>query len=105
MRSLVWYFFLMVLKISFNLTLNAIYKRSKFFKTLSEKSFKFILDKKNSSILFIFYLILLTVEINLVSKKLKYKKDAFIICSTSYVKIIFAILTKVVVLYMQVFMV
>lgn len=46
------YFFLLILKIFFNLALNAIYKYGKFSKVLLEESLKFILDKKVDLVLF-----------------------------------------------------
>lgn len=45
--------FLLVLKVLFNLALNAIYKYSRFFKILLENGFEFILSKKVDPIFFL----------------------------------------------------
>lgn len=64
MKSLVLYFFLLVLKISFNLTLDIVYKRSRFFKTLLKKGLKFVLYEEKNSVLFNLSFVFLLAEIN-----------------------------------------
>ena len=64
MRSLVLYFFLLVLEVLFNLTPDTIYKCSRFSKTLLEKSLKFVLCEKGGLRLFNPSFILLLAKIN-----------------------------------------
>lgn len=66
MRSLVLNFFLLVLRILFNLTLNVSHKYNKFFATLSKKSFEFILSNKKSIVAFNLSFILLLIEVELI---------------------------------------
>lgn len=46
---------------------------------------------------------LLPIEVDLIIKKQSRKKDVLVACSTGYMEIIFALLTKVVAFYLQVF--
>lgn len=69
MRSLILDFFLLVLKIAFNFNLDVCYKRNRFSKILLEKSFKFVLYKKNSTIVLNLSFVLLAMEIDLIIKK------------------------------------
>lgn len=89
----------MVLGIPLNLNLNAGYKQGGFFKTLLEKSFKFILNRRSNAITFNLSFLLLLAKIDLIAKKYNCKKNTFRACDTSRVEIILALLTKVVALY------
>lgn len=64
-----------------------------------EKSFKFILSEKNSTIAFNLSFILLVVEIYLVIKKQDCKKDIFRIYGIGYIKIVFILQVKIKVFY------
>lgn len=46
MRNSILYFFLLILEISFNLSLDVSYKQGEFSKTLSEKNVEFVLSKR-----------------------------------------------------------
>lgn len=76
MKSLILYFFQLVLEIPLNLDLNANYKRGRFFKTLLEKGFKFILSK-SKAVAFDLSLVLLLGKIDLVTKEQSRKRNAF----------------------------
>lgn len=51
-KSLILYFLLLLLEISLNLGLDTGHKQNKFFEILLKKSLKFILNKKNSIVVF-----------------------------------------------------
>lgn len=101
MRSLVLNFLLLVLKISLNLSLDAIYKYCRFSKTILEKSLKFILNKKNRTIAFNLNFVLLPAKVNLILEKQNYKRDILAAHGTSLVKMIFIQLTEVIALHIQ----
>lgn len=69
MKSLVLYLFLLILKVFFNFVLDTIYKYSKFFKALLEKSLEFFPDKKGSPVLFFLRFMLLLLKIDFIRKK------------------------------------
>lgn len=100
MRGPILYFFLLKLGILFNLDLDVGHKQVRFSQTLLNKSFEFILSKVGGLIAFNLSLVLLSAEINLISEKQSHKKDVLVACGTSYIKIVFTLLTKVIVLYM-----
>lgn len=99
MENLVLYFFLLILRILLDFSPNAGYKRYKFSKTLSEEAFKFVLSKRDSTVVFNLSLVLLPVEVDLIVKEQNHKKDIFGVCGIGCIEIIFALLTKIVVLY------
>lgn len=86
--------------ILFDFSSDAYYKYNRFFKTLLEKSLEFVLYKKDGIIVFNLSLVLLPAKIDLITEKQNCKKDTFRDCGTNYVKIILALLAKVVALYM-----
>lgn len=86
-----------------NLSSDASYKQSKFFKILPEKNFKFISSRENSIITFNLSFVLLLVKVDLILKKKSCKENVFMACSTSCVKIIFTLLTKIIAFYIQAF--
>lgn len=77
MKNSIYHFFLLILKVLFNLTINAICKYNRFFKTLMKKNLEFNLRKKVGSISLFLYFILLPLKVNLVLEKQRYKKDIF----------------------------
>lgn len=99
MRSLILYFFLLVLKIFLNFCSNAGYKQNKFSKNLLKKSFKFILSKRDIIIIFNFGLMLLPAGINLILEKQNCKRDILVACSIGQVKKIFVLSIKIIVYY------
>lgn len=92
-------FFLLILKILLNLSPDAYYKCSRFLKILLEKNFKFVLNRKNTTIPFYLNLALLFIEVNLVSKKLSYKKDVFMGHNISHIERVFVLSTKIIAFY------
>lgn len=96
---------LLMLKILLDLGLDIGYKQSRFSETQPEKSLKFVLSRRNSIVAFILGFILLPIEVNFISKKQGCKGDMLVAYRISYVKMIFTLLTKVVALYMQIFIV
>lgn len=69
MRGLILYFFLLVLKISLNLNLNAGYKQDGFFNALLEKDLEFVSNKGSNTSILNFGLILLLVEVDTILEK------------------------------------
>lgn len=69
MKSLVLYLFLLILKVFFNFVLDTIYKYSKFFKALLEKSLEFFPGEKGSPVLFFLRFMLLLLKIDFIIKK------------------------------------
>lgn len=88
-----------------NFSSNIYYKYNRFFNTLLDKSFKFVSNREKNILVFYLTLILLLVEIDPILEKQSFKKDVFITCGNSYIKIIFALLVKFIAFYMQVFII
>ena len=105
MKGLILYFLLLVLEILFDLGQDVSHKQGKFSKTLLEKSFEFVLSRKNGIIAFNLRFVLLSIESNLISKKQSCKRDAFMARGFGHVKIILILLAEVIALYMRAFIV
>lgn len=101
MGSSILNFLLLMLRIPLNLNLDASHKSSNFTKALLEKSLEFVLNKRNNTVIFNFGLVLLPAGVNLIQKKQGHKKEVLRACSIGCVKIVFALLTKIVTLYMK----
>lgn len=67
-KSLILYFFLLILRVFFNLTPNVIHKRDRFSKTLLEKNLEFVLYKQVGSVLLSSSFMLLPPEIDPLSE-------------------------------------
>lgn len=91
----------MILRIFLDLGPNIGYKGGRFFKTLTEKGFKFVPSKEGGHIALNLDFVLLLAEINLILKKQSCKKNALVTYDTNRVKIILALLTKIISLYIQ----
>lgn len=89
-----------MLEILLHFNLDASYKQSKFSEILLKKSLKFVLNNRNSIIVFIFNLVLLFIEINFILKKQSCTKDVLIAYSTHYIKMILILSIKIVALYL-----
>lgn len=76
-RIPILHFFLLILEVLFNPTLDVIYKPNRFSKNLLKKSLEFVLDEKSSLILFFLSLVLLPSRIDLILKEQSHKKDGF----------------------------
>lgn len=68
-KSLILYFFLLVLEVFFNFTLDAIQKYSKFANVLLKNNLKFILYKKSDFFLPILSFMLLVEKVDLITEK------------------------------------
>lgn len=103
MRNIVLYFFLLMLRVLFNFNLDASYKCNRFFKTFLMKDLKFILNKSNNIIvMFNSSLKLLEANFDSIIEEQNCKKDLFMTCDTSHMKIILGLLTKIMMLYIKV---
>ena len=100
MRGPILYFFLLVLEILLDLGLDASYKQSGFAETLPKKGLEFVPSRRNAIVAFNLSFLLLLAEVNLVSKKQGQKGDAFVSCDSNHIKMIFTLLTEVIILYM-----
>lgn len=100
-KNLVLYFFLLILKIIFNFSLDTGYKCGRFFKTLLEKSFKFVLNWRDCIVMFISSFILLLTKVNLILERLYCKIDAFMAHCTSRIEIILVLLIAIVAFYIR----
>lgn len=103
MRNPVLYFFLLVLEVWFDLTLNIVHKCSRFPKILSKKFFKFISSEKNDPVTFDPGLILLPREIDPIPEKWGCKRDVFVTLGSKNFKIALALSTEILTFYLQVF--
>lgn len=95
----VLYFFLLVLQVFFDFTPDVVNKRGRFSKILSEKCFKFVLSEESNPVPLNLNLVLLPIKVDFILKKQDRKRDALVVCGTSYIEMIFTLLTKVVILY------
>ena len=82
-RDPVFYFFLLLLGISFDFTLDAIYKCGWFPKTFPKKYFKFVSGRENGLITFDPDLILLSAEVDSFLEEQNCKKYMFVALATS----------------------
>lgn len=96
---------LLVLRIPLYFFPNASYKGNKFFDALSEKNLEFVPSRRDGTIAFNLDIVLLQAEVDSIPEKKGCKIDALGTCGITSVKIIFALLTKVAVLYVGVIMV
>lgn len=90
---------LLVLRILLDFNTNASYKHCRFFKTYSKKGLEFVPNIENSIIVFNLSFVLLLIEVDPIIEKQSCKKNTFRTNGIGIVKIVFVLLTKVVVLY------
>lgn len=100
MRSPVLYFFLLVIKVFFDFIPNVVNKRGRFFKTLLEKCFAFVLNKGSDPILLNLSFMLLPMEVDPISEKQGCKEDTLVAYNIGRIEIVFTLPIKVVILYM-----
>lgn len=93
------YFFLLILGILLNFSLDAGYKCGRYSETLPKKDLKFDLSRGNDIVIFNSSFMLLPIEINLITEEQDYKNDMCITCDINCVKIIFILPTKIIALY------
>lgn len=89
-----------MLRILFNLYPDVSYKQYRFFKTLLEKGFKFVPSKGGGIVALNLGLVLLLAKVNLIPKEQGRKGDVLEAYNTSRVKIVLALLTEVIALYL-----
>lgn len=104
-ESTTLYFFLLVLEISLNFKPDTGHKHNRFSKTLLKKDFKFVLSRRDNTIVFNLSFILLLIQNNPNLKEQSYKKNMLVAYDTGRIKIVLVLLTKVITLYIQVFIV
>ena len=94
------YFFLLMLKVSFDFTPDVINKRGRFSETLSEECLKFVLSKESDQVLLNLSFVLLPAEVDLISKERGRKGDALVARGTNRIERVFTLPIEVVTLYM-----
>lgn len=102
MGNPVLYFFLLVLRVSFNFTPNIIHKCNRFSKVYLEKGLKFVLSEGCGLTTLDPDVMLLSTKVDPISKEQSCKKEAFVAFRFSNFEIVLALLTKVVIFDMQV---
>lgn len=102
MESLVLCHFLLVLRIPLNFGPDANDKCRGFSETLLEKGLEFSLSNGKDILAFYISFVLLPTKVNSIPNKKSRKRDTFGACGISCDTIIYALLTKVVILYVQV---
>lgn len=90
-----------MLRILLDFSLKANYKSNRFSKTLPKKSFKFVLSSKNNIVAFNLGFMLLPAKVDSIWEKQSCKRYTLEACDPGYVKIVLALLTKVVAFYIR----
>lgn len=84
-----------------NFGLDISYKEGGFSEILSKRGLKFVLSKKNNTVAFNLGQILLLAKVDIILEKWGRKRDALVTYDTGYVKIVFALSTEIIALYIQ----
>lgn len=100
-KSLILYLYLLVLRISLDCNLDGSHKNNRFSKTLLKKKFEFVPCRRYNTLAFNLGLLLLPVEVNIISEKQGLKKDMLEAHGISCVKMVLALLTEVLTLYVR----
>lgn len=82
-----------------------ILKKNRFLEILLEKNLEFVLCKKDNIIAFNLNFMLLLAKIDLISEIQSRRKETLIVCNIGYIKIVLALLAKVIAYLMQTFIV
>ena len=99
------YFFLLVLGILLHFGPDASHKQGEFFKILPNNGLAFVPSKRDGILTSNQSFVLLLMEINLISEKQRCKRDMFVACSSSCVEITLILLTEIITLNTQAFIV
>ena len=91
-----------MLGIPLNLSLDVGHKRGRFSETLSEKGLEFILSKESSSVAINLGLVLLPAKVDPILEERGRKRNTLGPRSTGHVKMVLALLTEIIALYIQV---
>ena len=100
-KASILYFLLLILGIPLNLESDVGHKQEGFSEALSEKGFELIPSEKGGLVALNLGLVLLLADVDLIPKKRGYKGDALVAFGTDCIKMILALLTKVVALHVQ----
>lgn len=66
-----------------------------------EKNLKFVLDRRDDIIIFNLGLVLLSAEVDSISKKQSREEDTLRVYAISHIKIVLALLTEIIVSYVE----
>lgn len=93
--------FLFVLGISFNLSLDASYKGGEFSKVLLKKNLKFLPNRRDGTIIFNLSLLVLLIKVDYIPKNQSCKGYTLGKHGIGHVKIVFALLTKIIAIHIR----
>ena len=99
MKSLVLYFFLLVLRVFFDFTSNVIYERGRFSKTLLEEGLEFVPSEESDPVPLNLSFVLLPAKIDPISEEQSQERDALGARDTVRVEMIFTLSAKVITLH------
>ena len=99
MKSPVFYFFLLILRVSFNFTPDVVNERGGFSKTLLEECLEFVPSEGSNPVPLNLSLVLLPAEVDPISKEQGREGDALVACGTGRVEMVFTLPTEVVTLH------
>ena len=100
MRSPVLYFFLLVLRVSFDFISDVVNERSGFSENLLEECLEFVPSEGSDRVPLNLSLVLLPAKVDPILKKRGREGDMLVAGGTGYVEMVFTLPTKVVTLYM-----
>lgn len=104
-KSLILNSLLLVLEILLTFGLDIGHKQDGFSKTLIKKSLKFVPNRREGTIAFNLSFVLLLAKVDPIPEEQDCKRDVLVARGTGCIKIVFALLTEVIIFYMQVFLV
>lgn len=96
-------FFFLVLRLSLDFIPDTIYKGSRFSQVFPKEDFKLLATWVHGVVVINFILILLPAEENLVFEERCYKRYSLMALGFCFVKIVLALLTKVIALHVRIF--
>lgn len=95
MKSPILNLFLLILRIPLDYSPDTNHKNGGFSKTLLKKSLKFVLSKRDGTIIFNLGLLLLLAKVDFILKDQNYERDVLGAYGIGCVKIVRALLTKI----------
>lgn len=98
-------FFQLVLRVFFGFIPDVLYKQSGFPKTLFQKDPKFVSKRRNGPVAFDLSFMLLPTKTDLILKEQDYKRYMLITLDSNSFEKVLALLTEVIALHMQVFII
>lgn len=94
-----------MLEIPLDFSLNINYKQDRFCLILLKKNLEFVSSSGDDTVTFVFNFMLLLAKVDLILKKLDYKENVLMACGFGHIKIIFALLIKVITFHIQAFII